>query len=114
MKNKVSKKGAASAASKPRPKVWVGRIPMGKDWGWLKLVTTKRWRLVRYRREETDRKCPWRVEIVTETKAEYKRLLGLDFATQMATVLVCSKRDARKLLKLIGEVLVGQKKEVEG
>ena len=114
MKKKTNGKGGASAASKSSPGVWVARIPIGKDWGWLKLMTTRRWRLVRYRREETDKDCPWRVEIVTETKAEYKRLLGLDFATQMATVLVCSKRDARKLLKLIGEVLVGQKKEVEG
>ena len=93
-----------------RPRVWVGRIPIGKDWGWLKLMTTKRWRLVRYRRVEKDRKCPWRVEILTESKAEYKRLRGLDLATQLATVLLCSKRDARKLMKLIGEALG----EVEG
>lgn len=93
-----------------RPRVWVGRIPIGKDWGWLKLMTTKRWRLVRYRRAEKDKARPWRVEIVAETKAEYKRLRGLDLATQLATVLVCSKRDARKLMKLIGEALV----EVEG
>ena len=105
MKDRVNKKGGASAASKSSPGVWVARIPIGKDWGWLKLMTTRRWRLVRYRREESDRKCPWRVEILTETKAEYGRLKGLDLATQLATVLACSKRDARKLMKLIGEAL---------
>lgn len=88
------------------------RIPMGKDCGWLKLMTTKRWRLLRYRREEKDKVHPWRVDILTETKAEYKRLKGLDLATQLATVLDCSKRDARKLMKLIGEAL--REVEVEG
>ena len=105
MKKKTNGKGGAGAASKAGPKLWVCRIPIGKDWGWLKLMTTRRWRLVRYRREESDRKGPWRVEILTETKAEYKRLKGLDLATQLATVLACSKRDARKLMKLIGEAL---------
>ena len=112
MKNKVNKKGGASAASKATPKVWVVRIPMGKDCGWLELMTTRRWRLLRYRREEKDKVHPWRVDILTETKAEYKRLKGLDLATQLATVLDCSKRDARKLMKLIGEAL--REVEVEG
>ena len=98
--------------TKSRPRVWVVRIPMGKDCGWLKLMTTRRWRLLRYRREEKDKVHPWRVDILTETKAEYKRLKGLDLATQLATVLGCSKRDARKLMKLIGEAL--REVEVEG
>ena len=110
MKKKSNRNGKASGASKATPKLWVGRIPTGKDMGWLKLMTIKRWRLLRYRRDEKDSECPWRVEIVTETQAEYERLKNLDCATQLSTVLMCSKRDARKLMKMIGEALV----EVEG
>ena len=114
MKKKTNGKGGASVASKASPGVWVARIPIGKDWGWLKLMTTKRWRLVRYRRAEKDRVHPWRVEVVTVSRAEYRRLKPLDFATQLTMLLGCSKRDARKLMKLIGDVLVGPKNEVEG